>query len=135
MERNNMENRIQINGVWYVMETPEHKNPISYEIDEDKLTYSESCVYENDKYCFEATRIFQEYDLGKFYGDVLDIEFTDKRGGKGNWITEQWDSIYWLNGVLERNIHSIETLRESMCHEGVETFISFLKVLKNKGWL
>jgi hypothetical protein len=21
------------------------------------------------------------------------------------------------------------------CHEGVETFISFLKILKNKGWL
>jgi hypothetical protein len=130
-----MENRIQINGVWYVMEGQTPTTALSYEIDEDKLTYSESCVYENDKYCFEATRIFQEYDLGKFYGDVLDIEFTDKRGGKGNWITEQWDSIYWLNGVLERNPDSIETLRESMCHEGVETFISFLKILKNKGWL
>jgi len=130
-----MENRIQINGVWYVKEdqTPTTASP--YEIDEDKLTYSESCVYENDKYCFEATRIFQEYDLGKFYGDVLDIEFTDKRGGKGNWITEQWDNIIWCNFVLERNHHSIETLRESMCFEGVETFISFLKILKNKGWL
>ena len=130
-----MENRIQINGVWYVKEGQTPTTALSYEIDEDKLTYSESCVYENDKYCFEATRIFQEYDLGKFYGDVLDIEFTDKRGGKGNWITEQWDSIYWLNGVLERNHDSIETLRESMCFEGVETFISFLKILKNKGWL
>jgi hypothetical protein len=130
-----MENRIQINGVWYVKEdqTPTTVSP--YEIDEDKLTYSESCVYENDKYCFEATRIFQEYDLGKFYGDILDIEFTDKRGGKNNWITEQWDNIQWLNGVLERNHDSIETLRESMCFEGVETFILFLKILERKGWL
>jgi hypothetical protein len=130
-----MENRIQINGVWYVMEDQTPTTALSYEIDEDKLTYAESCVYENDKYCFEATRIFQEYDLGKFYGDVLDIEFTDKRKGKGNWITEQWDSMYWFNCVLERNHDSIETLRESMCFEGVETFISFLKILKNKGWL
>ena len=130
-----MENRIQINGVWYVMEDQTPTTALSYEIDEDKLTYSESCVYENEKYCFEATRIFQEYDSGKFYGDVLDIEFTDKRGGKGNWITEQWDNIIWCNFVLERNHDSIEAVRESMCHEGVETFISFLKILKNKGWL
>ena len=132
-----MENRIQINGVWYVMETPEHKNPISYEIDEDKLTYAQSCVYENDKYCFEATRIYKDFDLDIFYIDILDIEFTDKRGGKNNWITEHWDSIMWFNSVLASNPDSIETARESMCHEGVETFISFLKILllKNKGWL
>jgi hypothetical protein len=130
-----MENRIQINGVWYVMEGQTPTTALSYEIDEDKLTYLESCVYENEKYCFEATRIYKDFDSYIFYTDILDIEFTDKRGGKDNWITEQWDSIYWLNGVLERNSDSIETLRESMCHEGVETFIFFLKILKNKGWL
>jgi hypothetical protein len=130
-----MENRIQINGVWYVMEDQTPKTALSYEIDEDKLTYSESCVYENEKYCFEATRIYKDFDSYIFYTDILDIEFTDKRGGKDNWITEQWDNIYWLNGVLERNPDAIVTERESMCHEGVETFISFLKILKRKGWL
>jgi hypothetical protein len=135
MERNNMENRIQINGVWYVMETPEHKNPISYEIDEDKLTYSQSCVYENEKYCFEATRIFQDYDLGKFYTDILDIEFTDKRGGKGKWVIEKWDNLLWFDGILERDEYLIESIGKLMCHEGIETLISFLKILKNKGWL
>jgi hypothetical protein len=53
-----MENRIQINGVWYVMEGQTPTTALSYEIDEDKLTYLESCVYENEKYCFEATRIY-----------------------------------------------------------------------------
>jgi hypothetical protein len=130
-----MEERIQVNGVWYVMETPEHKNPISYEIDENKLTYSESCVYENEKYCFEATRLFKNYDSGEIYTDIVDIEFTDKRGSKGNWITEQWDGMGWFKGLIERNHGSIETARESMCFEGAETFISFLKILKNRGWL
>ena len=130
-----MEYKIQINGVWYVKEDQTPTTAISYEIDENKLTYSESCVYENDKYCFEATRIFQDYDLSKFYTDILDIEFTDKRGGKGKWIIEKWDNLLWINGVLERNEHSIESIRKSLCHEGVETLISFLKILKNKGWL
>jgi hypothetical protein len=130
-----MEERIQINGVWYVKEEQTPTTALSYEIDEDKLTYSESCVYENDKYCFEVTRIFQDYDLDKFYKDVLNLEFTDKRNGRDNWIVEEWDGIGWFNGVLERNHDSIETARESMCFEGVETFISFLKILKNKGWL
>jgi len=130
-----MENRIQINGVWYVKEDQTPTTTLFHMIYENKLTYSQSCVYENEKYCFEATRTFQDYDLGKFYGDTLDIEFTDKRKGIGKWITEEWDSIYWFNGVLERNHDSVETLRESVCFEGVETFISFLKILKNKGWL
>jgi hypothetical protein len=130
-----MENRIQINGVWYVKEDQTPTTAVSYEIDEDKLTYSQSCVYENDKYCFEAKRLFKNYDSDEIYTDIVDIEFTDKRGSKGNWITEHWDGMGWFNGVLERNHGSIETARESMCFEGVETFISFLKILKNKGWL
>jgi hypothetical protein len=132
---NNMEYRIQINGVWYVKEDQTPTTAISYEIDEDKLTYSESCVYENEKYCFEATRIFQEYDSGKFYDDILDIEFTDKRGGKEKWITEQWDNLLWFDGILERDEYVIESIGKLMCHEGIETLISFLKILKRKDWL
>jgi hypothetical protein len=130
-----MENRIQINGVWYVKEDQTPTTTISYEIDEDKLTYSQSCVYENDKYCFEAKRLFKNYDSGEIYTDIVDIEFTDKRNGRDNWIVEEWDDIGWFNGVLERNHDSIEIAKEVMCFEGLETFISFLKILKNKGWL
>jgi len=130
-----MENRIQINGVWYVKEDQTPTTAISYEIDENKLTYSESCVYENDKYCFEATRIFQDYDLSKFYTDILDIEFTDKRGGKGKWVIEKWDNPLWFDGILERDEYLIESIGNLMCHEGIETLISFLKILKRKDWL
>jgi hypothetical protein len=130
-----MEERIQINGVWYVKEEQTPTTAVSYEIDKDKLTYSQSCLYENEKYCFEATRLYKAFDVDYTFMNHLDIEFTDKRGSKGNWITEHWDGMGWFNGVLERNHGSIETARESMCFEGVETFISFLKILKNKGWL
>jgi hypothetical protein len=130
-----MENRIQINGVWYVKEEQTPTTALSYEIDDNELTYSESCVYENDKYCFEATRIFKNYDSGEIYTDIVDIEFTDKRRSNGNWITEYWDEMGWFNNLLERNYDSIEIAKKYMCFEGVETFISFLKILKHKGWL
>ena len=72
-----MENKIQINGVWYVREdsiapttnTKEHLfNP-------DNVTNFEACVYETDDYCWEASRIRK--DDGTFYKDVH-IEFKDK---------------------------------------------------------
>jgi hypothetical protein len=131
-----MENRIQINGFWYVLETPEHKTPITYEINEESIAYSQSATYENDKYCFEASRIYRDINSDYFYDDCLVVTFTDKRSGdRKDWTDELWDGISWFNGLIERNYESIETARESMCHEGVETFISFLKILKNKGWL
>jgi hypothetical protein len=44
-------------------------------------------------------------------------------------------AINFLVNFLARNQESIDSLRKVMCHEGVETFISFLKILKTKGWL
>jgi hypothetical protein len=71
-----MENRIQVNGEWYVkeQESTAEAQPIELE-----LTHFEGCVYENDKYCFEVTRIYKNYDKGEFYSDCIDVEFTAKR--------------------------------------------------------
>ena len=44
-----MENRIEINGVWYVRE---NANIDHIEPEEMDLTFSEECCYENNKYCF-----------------------------------------------------------------------------------
>ena len=131
-----MENRIQINGFWYVLETPEHKTPITYEITEKSIAYSQSATYENDKYCFEASRIYRDINSNYFYDDCLTVTFTDKRNGdRKDWKDDHWDSTIWFNGLIKRNQESIDTLRKVMCHEGVETFISFLKILKTNGWL
>jgi hypothetical protein len=131
-----MENRIQINGFWYVLEIPENTTPISFEIDDDMITYGQTATHENDKYCFEVTRIYRDVNSDNFYDDCLTVTFTDKRkGDRKDWKDDYWDSTMWFNNLIERNGDSIETARELMCYEGVETFISFLKILKNKGWL
>ena len=65
-------NRIEINGVWYVKE-----DTIKKPIIELEPTKFEGYVVENRDYCFEATRIFR--DDGTPYNDI-DIEVTTKKG-------------------------------------------------------
>ena len=73
-----MEDRILINGVWYVRETqPE-------EIILDDLTQTLNIIYENGNYSWEATRIYK--DDGENFYETFDIEFTDKTGKP--WHTE-----------------------------------------------
>jgi hypothetical protein len=70
-----MEDRIQINGEWYVKEST------TYEVHQKELdlTYFEGCVYETDKYRFEVTRLYKDYSKNEFYSSSIDIKFTDKR--------------------------------------------------------
>ena len=124
-----MENRIQINGVWYVREDVSNSNEIEIDITED-ITYFTGCVYENDKYCFEATVL----EPHKF-GDIIDIKFTDKR--EKPWKEEHWDNNGWFldvyNGKPESRVHLEET---NLCDEGFKIFKQFLGVLINdKKWL
>lgn len=123
-----MEDRIQINGVWYVREqdntTPKLiGEPIEYV----------GCVYETDKYCWEATRMYDDVTTNTFFTDAVDIKFTDKRVKP--WKEESWDHTEWMRGVLKNNPESITYARESMCEEGIQDFKAFLLYLKGKQWL
>ncbi len=113
--------RIQINGVWYVQE----EQPIQLDIAEFI-----GLVYENDKYCFEATQLVKNKD--EYYPGV-DVEFIDKRTKP--WKEEYWDNESWLIGVYENNPESMPEARESMCEEGIKVFQAFIKVLIDKGWI
>ena len=123
-----MENRIQINGVWYVREDVSNSNEIEIDIRED-ITCFKGCAYEYGKYCWEATL------LDSPHGDILDIKFTDKR--EKPWKEEHWDNIEWFldvyNGKPESRVHLEET---NLCDEGFKIFKQFLGVLINdKKWL
>jgi len=124
---NNMENRIQVNGEWYVKEsitTP----PV--ELD---LTHFEGCVYENDKYCFEVTRLYKNYDKGEFYSDCVDIKFTDKRTQP--WTTDDWDNTSWLRGIYDNDRTSINDALEVMDMDGVTELKALVGELIEKGWI
>ena len=120
-----MENRIQVNGVWYVRETPIPE----IDITEDIVNFS-GCVYENDKYRWEVT-ILEPHK----YDDIVDVKFTDKR--EKPWKEDHWDSNRWLRGVYNDEPECLVHLEEiNLCDEGVKAFKQLLGVLINdKKWL
>jgi hypothetical protein len=121
-------NRIQIDGVWYVKEDT-LKKPII----EINPTHFEGYVVENDDFCFEATRIFK--DDNTFY-DGIDIERTDKRfENRGDWRLDNWDNDIWLKGILQNDPDSWELLNDMGKDENMVFLQAFLQFLTDKGWL
>lgn len=117
-----MQNRIQIDGVWYVREQePEVQL---------NITRFKGMVTESDKYCFEANRI-QKTEWPPEYYDGVDIEFTDKRSKP--WKTDNWDNNAWMEGILDNNPEPLKLL--DLCPQGIAELKAFLKVLKEEEWL
>lgn len=121
-----MEDRILINGVWYVRETEPQTETKEIEI----IDFIGS-LYETDDYVWKASRLYQ--DDGETLYDGFDIEFTDKNIKP--WKEEHWDNMNWFKGVLEDNPDSMKDAIESMGYQGVKDFKLFLNKLKDKGWL
>ena len=131
-----MENRIEINGVWYVREDAITDSLDHLEDEEMYLTFSEECIYETDKYCFVASRMRKDGG-DEFYPDIT-ITFTDKRSGnRDTWKEEYWDNNNWFKGILYGNSDSIESLDEEtdLCPQGKKQFKGFLNRLVEEGWL
>lgn len=124
-----MKDRIKIDGVWYVREDISEK--VSKPKKEISLTEFCGMVYENEDYCWEATRLYKD---DKTFYEGIDIKFTDKRKEKP-WFEDHWDNNEWFKGLLKRNPDSLNFANEVMDEEGVEEFIELLKVLEKKNWL
>lgn len=132
-----MENRIQINGVWYVREDEETNVHEVYPEDikesvTQNIVWLEGVVYEDDDYCWEASRIYRDFVKREFHSDI-DIKFTDKRIKP--WKEELWDHNGWMFGVYSNNPESMVEVNKAMDKLGVKRFQSFLEILVEKGWL
>ena len=128
-----MEDRIQINGVWYKREEPKIETP-EYEISDVNVTKSMSYIYESTDFCFEAIRLYKSG--GKAFFDSIDIEFTDKRVKP--WKVDYWDNPNWFRGILDNNPESLnveEETIENLGPNGLGQLQAFLGYLKDKGWL
>lgn len=129
-----MEDKIQINGVWYVREdsikpTSDMENSI-----ELPPVHTESLTYESKDYCFSVSRIYKDDDQS-FY-DGLDVEFTDKRSrNRSDWKTDHWDSDAWLLGVYNNEPESLKPANEMMCEHGIKELQFIIKQLLDRGWL
>jgi|LauGreDrversion4_2_1035121.scaffolds.fasta_scaffold00799_6 hypothetical protein len=133
-----MEDRIQINGVWYVKADSYVDKPIptiSVSLfDEDGIIYNQNCMFETEDFIFRAV-VLIDGDGELKYKNSLYIEFIDKRPEP--WKEEHWDNPTWLNGVILNNTDSIKVLEElKMSPSAIATFRDFLIYLRDeKEWL
>jgi hypothetical protein len=130
-----MEDRIQINGVWYTREDNQPTQEIK-PLNRENITAFKGFVYDINGFSYEATKIAKSglFEEGEYYDDI-DIKFTNFNAEPH--IVEHWDSMVWFRGVLENNPESIKSLLAEceMDHENVLRFRSFLAFLKQEGWL
>ncbi len=132
-----MENRIEINGVWYVREDA-ITDPLDHlETEEIDVTDSLVCTWEFTDWSFEAYVILKDEaeNITDHYPDPS-ITITDKRiKGKENWKEQTADNPKWMKGILENNPESLSEAREFIDYDGLKHFRVFLNHLVNKGWL
>jgi hypothetical protein len=124
-----MENRIEINGIWYVREDVVEKEE---NFEDFELSFSLSAMYENEKYSWEAIRLYKDNSQTYFYDDIY-IKFIDKRNTPHK--EDLWDSNAWMLQVLKNDPDALKGARESMCEHGIKTFKLFLKKLQDECWL
>ena len=128
-----MEDRIQINGVWYKREEPKIETP-KYEINDLNVTKHLSYSFESTDFCFEAIRLYK--DEGETFFDSIDIEFTDKRVKP--WKTDFWDNPSWFKGILDNDPEALNdedgTIKD-LGSSGLGQLQGFLAYLKDKKWL
>ena len=132
-----MEDRIQINGVWYVKEeeldTVEYVEPTISKLDSG-VKY-DGMVFESDLYSFDCTRVYDED--GNLYKDGnVCIKFTDKSVVHD--ITEyqeHWDNVDWMRALLINEPESIEEAMESLCSQGFAELKEVLTTLRVAAWI
>ena len=129
-----MEDRIQINGIWYVK--AEDDNDLWNEEDALDVLWSKNCLYETQDYCWEASRCITDVeDYDYMYDPRIDfyIEFTDKTTKP--WKTDHWDNSRWVLGVLHNDPEAMKEARKEMDEQGIKDFRKFIKFLIEKGWM
>ena len=124
-----MEDRIQINGIWYVREDAPKED---YEECEPlDLIECQTLTYEDDELCLEAIKLIHDEVP---YALDIDIQYTDKLAPKP-WKEELWDSNSWMKAVLDDEPEAIKSALESMKKSQLRTFKKFLTALRERGWL
>ena len=130
----NMENRIQINGVWYVREDSQSAEETFEDI---QVIQTLECLYETDDYCWAASRMYK--DDGKTFYPGINIKFTDKTyktpGDREDWIEDYWDNDTWILGVYRNEPSSMLDAKEAMNEKGIKDFRNFIHKLIQMGWL
>jgi len=120
--------RIQVNGVWYVREEKQNY------LDNDMLSYTKTCMYETDRFSFEAILITDIDGNPYFKTDTgLYINFIDKRTRP--FIEETWDNPTYFLELYHNQKDALIEASDSMDEEGIELFQQFIGKLIEMKWI
>jgi hypothetical protein len=123
-----IEDRIEVNGVWYVRE--DTLNDVEDQLD---ITFSDCAELNGDGCYWEATRIYKNMDKTECYPEIH-IKYTDSRTKD----VEYWENNNWFNELLHKNINvynkAYEYAKEVMSENNIKLFIRFLRFLKENEW-
>ena len=95
-----------------------------------QLAQFSGVVYENEKYCIEATILSQED--GEIIKGEVEVEFTDKRVNPRR--VDHWDNPLWMVAIHEGQSEAIKEI-EYLDLPGIRFVREFMGKLIQKGWL
>jgi hypothetical protein len=125
-----MQDRILLNGTWYIREDKSPSKESPREILDREITRGYTLTYETDNWCFVSNHFFHDdcYTLDGLYPDPF-IDITDKRGEGSEWITDSSDNPIWMIGVLNGDPESMKDANEIFDEEGLIEFRNFITYL------
>jgi len=119
------EDRIQINGTWYV------KEEIPAQTEPQDLLYTQQCLLELDQCMFEASRMYTDYNNEIFFKSSVDIKYTNK-------ITkefEHWDSNEWMKLVFDGDKEALAEVSDMLNKSEIAQLTVFIGTLIENKWL
>jgi len=125
-----MEDRIQVNGIWYVREDQTEKNEPLLINDED-LTFSRKCTFENDNCLFEFEVLENDYD------ELImpSLQYCNKRV-KDSKVIHIADNENWFIRIINNEPLAFDDLDgEIDLTEDRQLLRQFLIKLQKKGWV
>jgi hypothetical protein len=116
-----MEERIEVNGIWYVKEEALQEELFISEFD--------GIVYENDLFSLEVTRLKDQDGIPT---ENILMEYTSKAHPH---IKECWDNVDWMIGVYRNSPTSVRQLYPLMGEDRIRQIQSIIGTLVGKEWI
>jgi len=119
------ENRIQINGTWYV------KEEMTAQTEPQDLLYTQQCLLELDYCMFEASRMYTDYNNEIFLKDSVDIKYINKITKESDY----WDNGEWMRQLFDGDKEALDGVSDILNKSEIAQLKVFIGTLIENEWL
>ena len=119
------EDRIQINGTWYVKEEEQPQT------EPQDLTYTQQCLLELDNCMFEASRMYADYNNEILFKDTVDIKYTNKITKESDY----WDNGEWMKQLFDGDKEASDKVSDIFNKSEIAQLKVFIGTLIENNWL